>query len=95
MIKGRYNYFIHRGLPEKKIKYEKKECNHLTNEFKKKLYEYYICDNCGNEIKITKKWERSNGGVVLLPTLLTKNKEISVALCNKCLNLVIKEFEEV
>lgn len=93
MIKEQYERLRIRGLPEKKIKYQGTK-NHLSFEEKKKLYEYYTCDNCGAEIKIRKKWEQSEGGVILLPTLLTKRRPITVAVCNKCLNSVLKEFEE-
>ena len=89
-----YTYILSRGLPEKKIKYKNYEANHLVNKQKEKLYEYYECDNCKCEIKITNKWEHSNGGVVSLPTLLTKKKTITTALCNKCFNIILKEFEE-
>lgn len=92
MIKENYTFFITRGLPEKRTKY-KSSNNHLTNENKIKMYDYYECDNCKCEIKIVNKWEKSNGGAVLLPTLLTKKKPIVVALCNKCFNKVLKEFE--
>lgn len=93
MIKENYSKFLYRGLPEKKIKYKENGCNHLTYEKKKKLYEYYICDNCGCEIKIKNKWERSEGGVIILPYLLTGKKAITIAVCNKCINPVLKEFE--
>lgn len=94
MIKRDYVRLLSRGLPEKKIKYKENECNHLTFEKKKKLYEYYVCDNCGCEIRIKNKWERSEGGVIMLPQLLTGKKAITIAVCNKCLNDVLKEFEE-
>lgn len=93
MIKNNYNYFLTRGLPEKKIKYRDK-VNHLTYERKEKLYEYFICDNCGCEIKIKNKWEHSAGGVILIPAIMTKKNPITIAVCNKCLNSVLKEFEE-
>lgn len=94
MIKENYNRYLSRGLPEVKTKYKEQECNHLTYEKKEKLYKYYICDNCGCEIKIENKWKRSNGGVVYLPQLLTKKRPITIAVCNKCFNSVLKEFEE-
>lgn len=89
-----YAYILSRGLPEKKIKYKEYAASHLVNYQKKKLYEYYECDNCKCEIKIAKKWELSTGGVVTLPISLTKKKPITVALCNKCFNSVLKKFEE-
>lgn len=94
MIKQNYNRLLTRGIPEKQVKYKKQECKHLTFEKKEKMYEYYICDNCGCEIKIKNKWERSEGGVISLPYSITKRPEISIAICNKCINPVLKEFEE-
>lgn len=93
MIKENYNYFVARGLPEKKIKY-KNTGNHLTFEKKIKLYDYYTCDCCKKDIPIKEKWERSVGGVIELPSIITKIKPITLALCNKCFSKVIKEFDE-
>lgn len=95
MIKNRYEELKARGKPTKFIKYKESK-NHLTREVqrKSKIYEYYICDNCGAEIIIKNKWEHSVGGVVMLSELLTHKKAIIIAVCNKCLNSVLKEFEE-
>lgn len=93
MIKQQLERLKIRGLPEKQTKYSGIK-NHLSCENKKKLYDYYICDNCGCEIPIKQKWERSLGGVIYLPKELTKRHGISIAVCNKCLNSVLKEFEE-
>lgn len=60
----------------------------------KLLYEYYICDYCGAEIKIIKDRRNAVGGLAVLPASLTKRRAIEVALCNKCLNPVIEFFEE-
>lgn len=95
MIKEQYQNLLIRGLPEKQTKYKKSD-NHLTFEKKTKLYEYYICDYCGSEIKIKNKWEKSSGGVILVPPLLIKKpKGITIAVCNRCFNSALKEFEEV
>lgn len=87
----------YRCKPEKYTKYEKDTdiATHLTKNKLKRLYDYYKCDFCGGEIKITKKWEERTGGLITLPDTLTKNASIVVALHNKCLKQVIKEFEEV
>lgn len=73
----------------------KPEGSHLIKVKTEKLYKYYKCDYCGNEIKIEKKKQDMNGGIVILPHTLTKRGELKLALCNKCLNPVLKKFEEV
>lgn len=95
-IKGN-KWLISREKPEKMTKYEVIDpgAAHLVKTQKKKLYEYYICDFCGAEIKIVPKWEEKTGGVIKLPTSLTQTvQEYRLALCNKCVRPVIKEFEE-
>lgn len=56
MIKNRINELILREKPEKQIKYSESAgiARHLSNTPKTKLYEYYVCDNCGCEIKVEK-----------------------------------------
>jgi hypothetical protein len=56
-IVSRINELVLREKPEKQIKYSEGSgiAKHLTNTPRKKLYEYYICDNCGCEIKVEKK----------------------------------------
>lgn len=66
----------------------------VVNYKKEKLYNYYKCDYCGSEIKITKKRQDMTGGIAIIPHTVTKRGEIKLALCNKCLNPVIREFEE-
>lgn len=88
----------YRLKPEKLIKYKEDEetPKHLTKIKKTKMYEYYKCDYCGEEIKITKKWEDRKGGIAIFPTTLTKYHEpLQLVLCNKCLNKAKAEFEEV
>lgn len=94
MLKNKFRELVIRDMPEKFIKY-KENPNHLTNVKKTKLYEYYICDNCGCEIEIKNKWEKSKGGVILLPYILTHKADIKIAICNKCFKEVLKEFEGV
>ena len=96
-IVNRINELILREKPEKKIKYSESAgiARHLTNTPKTKLYEYYVCDSCGCEIKVEKKWEDNKGGVLMIPTTLSKrNKIFYIAVCSKCLNKVLKEFED-
>ena len=53
-----------------------------------------ICDYCGNEIKLLKKRQEMTGGVVTIPHTVTRRGNMNLALCNKCLKPVLKEFEE-
>lgn len=94
-IANNTHFYKIREKPEKQLKYEKQEgAKHLTKEKTKRLYDYYVCDYCTEEIKIVKKWEDKTGGIVKLPKTLTGlDFEICLALCNKCLKQVVKEFE--
>lgn len=96
-IINRLHFFIARGKPEKKNKYEEQDMQgrHLIKKDKpKKLYDYYICDYCGAEIPIKVKWEDKTGGITKIPqTMSNMNQVINLALCSKCLNPVLKEFE--
>lgn len=89
-------FYKTRIKPEKQTKYEEKVgAKHLTKEKTKKLYDYYTCDYCKDEIKIEDKWENRKGGIVNIPKAVTGlNAEICLVLCNKCINPVLKEFEE-
>ena len=66
--------------------------SHLVKYKKEKEYDYYKCDNCGNEIKILKEKYKMSGGIVIMPYSLTKTNEIKLVLCNRCLNEVLKVF---
>lgn len=57
-------------------------------------YKYLICDYCKSEIKLNTKKEERTGGIVVFPHSYTNCGKIELALCCKCLNNVIKEFEE-
>lgn len=95
-IVNNLQYFENREKPVKltKVK-ENPEANHLSKTKCKteKDYDYYKCDYCGSEIKITKKWEEKTGGIIDLPQSLTKRSKITLCLCHKCINPVMKEFE--
>lgn len=93
MIKDNYMYFFQRKEPEKFEKYDNKEKSNIVQSNNKKLYNYYVCDNCKEEIKIENKWESNKGGVIVIPAILTKKQAIKLALCHKCINPVLKEFE--
>lgn len=55
----------YRDKPERHTKYEVSDrtANHLVKTEKKKLYDYYICDYCGEEIKIVKEKEKRTRGL--------------------------------
>lgn len=72
----------------------KPEGSHLVNYKKEKEYEYYKCDYCGAEIKIFHKRQEMTGGIVTIPHTVTRRGNMNLALCNKCLKPVLKEFEE-
>ena len=61
---------------------------------KEKLYNYIICDYCGEEIKLEKDVTKRTGGIVEIP--IGSYKKVVLGLCNKCLkptlNLVRKEY---
>lgn len=72
---------------------EKPQGSHLVKHKNEIDYKYYICDYCGEEIKIAKKWQDRSGGIVILPNSLTNRGNIQVVAHNKCLNKLIKELE--
>ena len=73
----------------------KLEGSHLVNRKVEKEYDYYKCDYCGDEIKILKKkQEIMSGGVATIPHTVTRRGAINLALCNKCLKPLLKEFEK-
>lgn len=59
-------------------------------------YEYYICDYCQSEIRILneKHKHKQLGGTITIPDSLTSRGRVELALCTKCLKLVVREFEE-
>ena len=73
----------------------KNQKSNVVNSEKTKLYDYYVCDYCGEQIRLDiKKCERS-GGIAKIPHSLTKCGELELALCNKCLIPTIQEIERV
>lgn len=76
-------------------KFETKNSNsNVVNTEKKKLYKYYKCDYCNDEIRLDKKQHERSGGIVSIPHSITKCGKLELVLCNKCLKDVIKEFKE-
>lgn len=77
-----------------KFRERKTERSNLVNIERKKEYEYYKCDYCGEEIKILKQKNKMTGGTLQFSKIITKNRDLKVALCNKCLKPVLKILEE-
>lgn len=79
-------------------KYEKivreEEHSNVIKTKKKKIYDYYKCDYCGDEIRLDTKQAERTGGIAEIPHILTKRGKVKLALCNKCLKKVLKEFEQ-
>ncbi len=90
-----FNEISSRDTVPKYLKMKTKpEGSHLVNHKTEKEYDYYKCDYCGDEIKILKKRQEMTGGVVTIPHTITRRGAINLALCNKCLKPVLKDFEE-
>ncbi len=70
------------------------EKNNLVKRKSDKLYDYYICDYCGAEIRLDIKQKERSGGIAILPNSLTKCGELKVVLCNKCVKDVLKQLEK-
>lgn len=70
------------------------EHSNIIKTKKKKIYDYYKCDYCGDEIRLDIKQAERTGGIVEFPHVLTKRGKVKLALCNKCLKKVLKEFEQ-
>lgn len=77
-----------------KNKEKPQEGRHLVKYRQEKLYNYYRCDYCSEEIRIEKMWHKRTGGVYKIPHSVTKNGDIDMALHNKCLKIVLKIFDE-
>lgn len=60
----------------------------VTKSKKTKLYEYYLCDYCGEQIKIEKDYRKRTGGTVEIP--INSFKKLKLALCTKCLKPVLE-----
>ena len=67
--------------------------SNVVHTQRKKLYDYYRCDYCKEEIRLDKKQYERSGGIVTFHKELTGCGNITMALCNKCLNKVIQELE--
>ena len=77
-----------------KLKLKPTEGRHLIRYKDEKDYDYYICDYCGDEIKILKKKIEMTGGIAIIPHTITRRGELKLALCSKCLKPALKELEK-
>lgn len=80
-------------VKNKKLK-PKPDGSHLVKYEEEVEYKYYICDYCGEEIRIANKWENKTGGIAELPNSLTNRGKVKIAVHNRCLRLLLKEIEE-
>ena len=71
----------------------KMDQSNLVNSKKKKLYDFYKCDYCNDEIRLDKKESERTGGIIDIPHGITKSGKVRLVLCNKCLKKVLKEFQ--
>lgn len=77
-------------IPHYKIELE----GGTTYKSKKKIdYEYYVCDYCGEHIKIEKDIEKRIGGIVRIP--ITSHKNLVLALHNRCLKSTLAEINKI
>lgn len=95
MLQEIINNSIARKSPKIYEKYEYVDGkSQVVNSKKSKIYDYYICDCCKEEIKIENDKNKMTGGIVDIPSTLTRNKPIRLALHNNCINKVIAQFSE-
>ena len=62
--------------------------NSTTKSVKEKEYDYYLCDYCGDEIRVEKDYRKRLGGIVEIP--VNNYRKLKLALCTKCLKPVLK-----
>lgn len=81
----------------KNTKYkESEEKSHLSNVKKPKEvdYEYYICDYCNKEIKISTNWEEKDGGIIELPySISNSSNKVRLCLHNSCFKKILPELQ--
>ena len=73
-IRDKINILKHREDIVKKTKYKvtNTEASQLVGTKKEKLYSFYKCDYCDDEIRIEKKFDARKGGIVIIPNIVTK-----------------------
>lgn len=67
-------------------KYKQEGKSYVCQHKKIKLYDYYKCNYCGEEIIIKENKRDQDGGEITF-------RGRRIALHNKCLNPMLKEFE--
>lgn len=75
-------------------KYKPRERSYLMETKAEAEYQYYICEYCGDEIRVHKKKSEMTGGIAKIPLSLTKTETKYMMLCNKCVIPLMKEYEE-
>ena len=60
----------------------------------KLLYKFLKCDRCEEEIRLAGPKMLRTGGIMELSYVITKDTTIQVALCTKCINPAIAEFDK-
>lgn len=94
-IKNKVSSWAERAEILKRTKLKPKPAGSHLVKYKDEIdYKYYICDYCGEEIRIEKKWEQKEGGILELPHSLTNRGKVKVVVHNRCLKRLIKELEE-
>ena len=96
MIVEQINKFKNRDKIPKYTKVIKE--NNKSNVLKAKIlgrYQYLLCDYCGDEIRLDIKKADRTGGTITFKHSVTNCGKVELALCNKCLKKVIKEFEKM
>lgn len=93
--KNKISRWADRGEPVKNKKLKPKPAGSHLVKYKEEVdYYYYICDYCGEEIKLENKWENKAGGIAELPNSLTNRGKVKIAIHNRCLNPLLKKIEE-
>lgn len=87
-------YQTRNNIPKYIKEYKENNESNVVSTKRTKLYEYYKCDYCKDEIKLNKKRYERSGGIVIFPHSLTKCGKLELVLCNKCLNKAINEFKK-
>lgn len=88
MIKEKIKDIEHRGKVPKYAEF-------LNDDrgYRRKAYDYFICDYCGERIILSEPKHQRTGGTTKLSYILTKRETVEVALCNKCVKPALAEFE--
>lgn len=95
MIDNLYSLSYRVSVPVYTKMKPKDGASQVINYKKEKLYDYYKCDYCGAEIRILEdKRNEMTGGIVKIPYTVTRRSELLLAVCNKCIKPMLKEFEE-